>query len=211
MADDKTYWQQKHIKYLNEDFINKPTIFATQAIKYFPKTGKVLELGAGQGQDAIYFLEKGYDVTACDLSEFALKLAEKKIPESLKNKIEFKALDFSQTLPFEPNNFDVIFSHLALHYFNRVRTEKLFNEIYTILKPGGIFATLTNTTDDDETKRLAKIEGDYFINPEGLKKRYFSVDSMKKITDKFEILLLDAQGETYKDKIKTLIRFIGKK
>src|SRR5260221_99184 len=157
MNDDKVYWQKTHAKYLTFDWINKQTVFAQQIIKYFPKNGKILELGAGQGQDTIYFAEKGYDIVSCDLSEFALDLAEKKLPSNLKNKVQFKTLDFSNSLPFELNSFDIIYSHLALHYFDEARTQELFNEIYNILKPGGIFATLTNTVEDIETSELEKI------------------------------------------------------
>lgn len=201
------YWQEKLNKYSNQDWASKPTIFATQAINYFPKTGHILDLGAGLGQDSIFFAENGYQVTSCDLSE----LAKDNIPQELQGKIVFKKLDLSNPLPFELESFDVVYSHLALHYFNEKRTQELFDQIYEILKPGGIFATITNTIEDPEISGFEKIEEDYYNSSDGIMKRYFSVDSMKKFTSKFQKLLLDANGETHKDEIKTLIRFIGKK
>jgi hypothetical protein len=47
--DPKDYWKNAHVRYSSKDWIKKPTIFATQAINYFPKSGSILELGAGQG------------------------------------------------------------------------------------------------------------------------------------------------------------------
>lgn len=99
---------------------------------------------------------------------------------------------------------------MALHYFDQRRTQELFDEIYELLKPGGILVTLANTTDDPEISRGTKIEEDYY-QFEGLNKRFFSVKSMQKFAHQFTPILLDAHGETHKDEIKTLIRFVGKK
>jgi SAM-dependent methyltransferase len=99
---------------------------------------------------------------------------------------------------------------LALHYFDKKRTEGLFGEIYDVLKPGGIFATLTNTIEDPETKNGKLLEPEYY-EFETIKKRFMSVDSMKEFTNKFETIILDNHGETHKDEIKTLIRFVGNK
>jgi len=120
-------------------------------------------------------------------------------------------VDLSRPLPFGPGSFDIVFSHLSLHYFPLVRTRELFEEIFTLLKPGGIFATLANTVDDPEIKRSEPIEPDYYLTPSGIPKRFFSIDSMGKFTSGFETLLLDAHGQTHKDQINTLIRFVGRK
>jgi len=42
-----TVWQDIHKNYKEQDWIDKPSIFAEQALPYFPKNGRVLELGAG--------------------------------------------------------------------------------------------------------------------------------------------------------------------
>jgi len=195
------YWQKAHLKYSQQDWINKPTIFATQVIQYFPKSGSLLELGAGQGQDSKYFTQLGYQVLATDFSEFALARIQG---------IKTQICDLSQPLLFRPDSFDIIYSHLALHYFDLDRTRKLFKEIYTILKPGGVFASITNTIDDPEISQCQKIEDDFYQCGDVFK-RYFSVNSMKGFTSKFEPIILDSQGETHKDIIKTLIRFVGRK
>ena len=103
---------------------------------------------------------------------------------------------------------------MALHYFDAATTKKVFADIYRVLKPEGIFATLVNSVDDSEMKEYnyEKIEDDFYKNPAGIAKRYFSVETMGEFTkDLFEPLLLDNEGKTYKDEIFTLIRFVGKK
>jgi ubiquinone/menaquinone biosynthesis C-methylase UbiE len=209
--DPKGYWNKKHIRYAAKDWIDKPTIFSQFAIQYFPKTGTLLDLGAGHGQDSRFFAKKGYSVTGTDFSETALRfLAEKADKEGLRIKTE--QVDLSKNLPFENNKFDVVYAHLSLHYFDVKTTDKLFSEIQRILKPNGILAALFNSVDDPEIPRFEKVDDDYYLEPGGIIRRYFSVQSAQKfIVGKFEPIILDNEGETYKDSIKSLIRFIGHK
>lgn len=149
------------------------------------------------------FANHGYQVLATDFSQFALdQISDARIQKQL--------VDLTQPLPFPNNSFDIVYSHLALHYFSTPRTQALFDEILASLKPKGVFATLTNSIDDPEVTTAIKIE-DEFYRSGGVQKRYFSVTSMEKFTSKFQTLLLDNHGQTHKDKISTLIRFVGRK
>lgn len=44
-------WDKLHNRYKDEDWIDKPNIFAEEIIKYLKKDSKILELG--QGRDRI--------------------------------------------------------------------------------------------------------------------------------------------------------------
>ena len=171
-------------------------------IKYFPKGARILELGCGQGQDSKYFANLGFEVTATDFSQFALD-------QIRDERISKQRVNLSNKLPFENNSFDIIYSHLTLHYFDKERTQSLFDEIYDILKPGGIFATFNNTMDDPEVLNSTLIEEGLYMTPVGIQKRFFTTDSLAKFTSKLETILLDDKGQTHKDEIKTLIRFVG--
>lgn len=206
----KDFWRKAHEIYSKKDWINNTTIFAQFAVGYFPKQGKLLDLGAGQGQDSRYFAKLGYDVTSTDISDSALKLSKEKTNGL---DIKFMEVDIANELPFGDNSFDIVYSHLALHYFTDEKTREVFQEIFRVLKPQGILASLFNTIEDAETTdpNYTPIEKDYYKSPEGLLKRYFSVDYLKDATGGlFTPVILDNKGETYKDEIKTLIRFIGK-
>jgi SAM-dependent methyltransferase len=206
-------WDGIYEKYKKQDWINKPSIFAETAITYFPANGKILELGAGLGQDTRFFAEHGYDVVSTDLEESALKESQVRLPEELKQVVSFKKVDLSKELPFENESFDVVYSHLSLHYFDYETTFRLITEVLRVLKPGGVFAFFTNSTTDPEYGTGTKIEEDYFQVGE-LAKRYFSVSSVREFTKYLDVMLLDNHGETYKDIAKgihNLIRFIGTK
>lgn len=208
----KDYWKKTHEIYSKKDWISNTTIFAQFVVGYFPKNGKILDLGAGQGQDSRYFAKLGYDVISTDVSDEALKISKENAEKAGLN-IKFMELDISSKLPFDDNSFDIVYSHLALHYFTDEKTREIFTEIHRVLKPQGILASLFNTIEDAETtdSSYTPIEKDYYKSPEGLLKRYFSVDYLKDIASKlFTPIVLDNKGETYKDEIKTLIRFVGK-
>lgn len=204
----RAYWDEKHLKYFGKEWAGGPSIFSKYALQFFPKNGRILDIGTGQGGDANFFQSLGYEVVATDFSAEALKKAR----EEVKN-VKFLNLDTAQGLPFPDETFDIVYSHMALHYFDKETTDKIFKDIHRVLKTGGIFATIANTMDDGE-----KDEADYielepgFYKNRNITKRYFSITSMSEFTkDLFTTIILDNQGEAYKDKIKKLIRFVGKK
>ena len=204
------YWNKTHTeKYSKTDWVTKPSIFAKQCVEFFPRIGTLLEIGTGQGGDAEYFQSLGYEVTATDYSDEALKIAKARV----KN-VNFMNVDTVAGLPFDDESFNIVYSHMALHYFDAKVTEKVFMDIHRVLKRGGIFATITNTMNDPEKEEYNYIELDlgYYQDPQGIRKRYFSVDDMGHFTeDLFEPVLLDAKGRTYKDPDPDLTRFVGKK
>lgn len=207
------FWNQQHHKYATTDWINKPSLFAKWVISYFPKTGKILELGAGHGFDSRFFVSRAYNVVSTDFSETALAYNTTKLPSEYRKKVAIEKLDMSQPFPYKDGSFDVVYAHLTIHYFSDTVTKKLFTEIYRVLKPGGVVALLTNSTSDPEYNTGRKIEEDYF-DTANLYKRYFSKDSIQKYASAFTTIVVDDNGETYKDRVKgvgNLIRYIGKK
>jgi SAM-dependent methyltransferase len=202
MTDD--YWAKLHSMYSQQDWATKPSLFADTVKDYLPKSGKLLELGAGLGQDSAYFADLGYQVTATDLNV-------DKLEQLAGNKFNVQAVDLRMPLPYGDATFDVVYAHLSLHYFDNRTTEQIFGEIGRVLKPDGILAFFTNSTDDPEYNTGTQIESNYF-SIEGTPKRYFSAQSAIQFAHAFNPLLADNNGETYKDSAKgihRLIRFIG--
>ncbi len=203
------YWQKQHQNYSTYDWITKPTIFAEQIVNLLPKNGKLIDLGAGQGQDSRFFAQNNFQVTSTDFTQDALDISRNK---SNNLEIDYKNVDLTKPLPFDDSSFDIVYSHLSLHYFDNITTQNIFNEIHRILKKNGILAILVNTINDPEVAESEKIEEGYFLSPVGIKKRFFPVKYLRQlIGDRYQIEILDENGETYKDSIKNLIRFVGKK
>lgn len=209
-------WEDLHKQYEGKDWLEKPSIFAEQAIKYFPEQGVILDLGAGQGQDSIYFAESGYQVICSDRELSIVELAEnnaKKHFDGPHGPMRFEVIDVTKPIPLAHDFVDVVYAHLSLHYFDEATTRAAFKEIHRVLKPGGILAFFVNSTSDPEYGSGEMIEKDlYFV--EGKTKRYMSVESAKDFAKDFEVIVADDSGETYKDADKgvhNLVRFIGRK
>jgi SAM-dependent methyltransferase len=208
------YWDGAHEKYANTDWINQPTMFAEWIIQYLPPQGKVLDAGCGQGQDSRFFAAKGYDVTGVDFAHEGIRRAVEKTPPELAERITFQQVDLSFPLPFADEEFDIVHSHLAAHYFSEKVTQQLFDEFARVLKRGGTLTLLLNSVHDAEYGTGEKIEeGLYLVD--GIAKRYFSAETLPPFVEKaFEPIVLDESGETYKDRAvgnSNLVRFVGRK
>lgn len=205
MTDHAAYWQKKVGSYRDKDWALKPSLFAEAVLAKLGDGGKLLELGAGVGNDGLFFAEHGFDVLQTDLQDFRVPPAKE---------LCFKTHDLSTSLPFSAESFDVVYAHLSLHYFSWQRTEELLSEIHALLRPNGRLALLVNSTDDPESEKGEEVERN-FRRINGIEKRFFSIEQINSLTNnRFETILLDSNGETYKDReigTEHLIRYVGKK
>src|SRR5687768_2487776 len=70
--DSKTQWYQR---YSRPTFIfgKSPAQYLTENYQYIPFEGTVLDMGMGEGRNAVFLAQKGYKVTGVDLSSVAVK------------------------------------------------------------------------------------------------------------------------------------------
>jgi tellurite methyltransferase len=106
--------------------------------KFLPAPGdRLLELGSGEGRDAIFFARNGYAVTAFDASEAGVKKS-KAWAADLGLAIDFFQADINEYSPQE--SFNVIFSSGALHYIPPKTREAAISSLKRSTFPGGIHA-----------------------------------------------------------------------
>ncbi len=99
------------------------------------KDKKVLDVGAGTGRLSLRLSKEGAQVTALDTSPEMLLILNQK------NKNIETVVGDAESLPFADSSFDVVVaSFLIVHLKN---LDSFFNEVYRVLKDGGIFL-LTN-------------------------------------------------------------------
>jgi len=92
---------------------------------------RLLEIGAGTGQDSAYFKRQGCDVVAADLSPAMVERCRAK-------GIEAHVMDFLH-LDFPAGEFDAVFAmNCLLHVPNR-DLPAVLSAITTMLRPGGLF------------------------------------------------------------------------
>ncbi|MEV7969444.1 class I SAM-dependent methyltransferase [Sphaerisporangium sp. NPDC088356] len=108
----------------------------------------LLELGCGQGHDALYVADRGYAVRALDLSPIAIEQANRNREAHRDGEVEFLRHDTAEPLPFQAETFEGIYSYLALHYFDDVTTRAVFGELRRVMRPGGTLAFCVKSTSD---------------------------------------------------------------
>lgn len=126
--------------YMNWGFWNEKTHTAKEAcdnlvdalMGFIPeKTGNILEVACGAGgvTRRLFNFYMPSDITAINISEFQLEVANKIAPGC-----NFLLMDATD-LKFQDNTFDNMISVEAAFHFNT--REKFFGEAYRVLKPGG--------------------------------------------------------------------------
>ena len=99
------------------------------------ENNKILDVGCGRCEVLTAFGQLGLDISGVDASERIQNFAPKEI-----SKLEI--LDFSkENFPFDDNEFDIIFTKSVIEHIHD--PTHLMNEILRILKPGGLFISLT--------------------------------------------------------------------
>ena len=135
----------------------KPSVAALTALKKFEEENikEIIELGAGLGRDTVFFAKNKIKVEALDYSQTAIKIIEKKAKDNNFSKlISTKHFDVRGRLPYEDNSIKGVFSHmLYCMALTNAEIKKLNNELFRILKPGGInIYTVRNISDGDYMK-----------------------------------------------------------
>jgi SAM-dependent methyltransferase len=107
--------------------------------KLFPlHPGTALDIGAGNGIASYALAKDGWQVKALepDSSNLVGVGAIRKLASENSLPIEV-VQEFGEKLPFENQTFDLVFARQVLHHAQDL--QQLCNEIYRVLKPGGIF------------------------------------------------------------------------
>ncbi|MDM9581386.1 class I SAM-dependent methyltransferase [Nostoc sp. GT001] len=94
---------------------------------------QVLDLCCGSGQTTEFLVKTSQNVTGLDASPKSLQRARLNVPEA--SYIEA----FAEEMPFADNLFDVVHISVALHEMQPQQLRKIINEVYRVLKPGGVF------------------------------------------------------------------------
>lgn len=92
----------------------------------------ILDIAAGTGIISRSLKEKGYHVTATDLSQRALEFLHTKDPS-----IQTQQADMNKRLPFADNAFEGATTFWGNRYIKD--SEAFLREVYRVLKPGGVF------------------------------------------------------------------------
>lgn len=98
------------------------------------KIHKVLELGTGNGRHTLFMLNKGFEVTATDISQKSLDILYKKAKElGLEKRLTVVNHDLEE--PLYHGEYDLVFCIDVLHHTKSMK--KVFASMSAAAKPGG--------------------------------------------------------------------------
>lgn len=96
---------------------------------------RVLDMGCGEGKDAVFLAKNGYLVTAFDVSEAGLDKG-RKLAEKNGTYVDFFKADIND---FElKGQYDIIFCSGVFHYIHTDKREEVIEKIKSHLSPGGM-------------------------------------------------------------------------
>jgi SAM-dependent methyltransferase len=110
----------------------------------------VIELGAGQGRDTLYFARRGVRVTALDYAPGACEaVAAKADTAGLGDLVEVGRHDARQPLPLGDDSVDGSYSHMLFNMaLTTTELEQLAGELHRVVRPGGLVIYTARTTAD---------------------------------------------------------------
>ena len=176
----------------------EPSIAAKKTLVLFKEKNikKIIELGAGLGRDTIFFAQNLIHVKALDYSSSAIKIIDEKVKKSnLSNFVSTENFDIRKKLPFEDNSIEACFSHmLYCMALTNLDLKNLNNEIFRILKPGGINIYTVRHTNDGDYKNGIHIGEDLYEN-DGFIVHFFSENKIKSLLSGFKNMLIEEFDE----------------
>lgn len=128
-------------RYNGEDYYwgVRPSDMCFEVMKLLPPTRalRVLDIGCGEGKDAVFFAKNGYRVSAFDITMSGVDKA-KRLADKHRVNVNFFRADI-RDFRLE-NEFDIIFCSGVLHFIPGKLRREIFDNLQRFTAEGGIHA-----------------------------------------------------------------------
>ncbi|MCO4754256.1 MAG: methyltransferase domain-containing protein [Bacteriovoracaceae bacterium] len=154
----KSAWDQA---YARPSFIfgKAPAKFLAENFDYLPPNAKVLDMGMGEGRNAVFLAQKGHRVTGIDISSVAIKKSHMLAKEF---GVKIKGVVASlEKYKIPKNSFDAI---ICFYYVDK----KLLSKMEQWLKPGGVIIFEAFTEKQKHVEKHQKYSDDQYLKPKEL-------------------------------------------
>ena len=157
MKADQKRWDER---FGRKEFAlgKEPNSFLKKHIHLLPK-GKALDIAAGEGRNAVFLAQHGFEVDAVDISEKGLKKAQK-LAKGKGVKINTFLIDLDQ-YPIEKERYDLI---INLYFLKR----RLIPRMKKGLKKGGKVIFETYILEQRELGTEGPKQANFFLKPNEL-------------------------------------------
>lgn len=205
---DYKYWNEYYKKNIAP---SEPSKFAKDILKYLESGKKLIELGCGNGRDAIFLSNNKIDVVAVDQCESSINNLKSSVSS---DNIDFVADDFIETKLLEKESFDYVYSRFTLHSISEEQENKLINRVYEALKKDGLLLIEVRSVKDEIFGLGEQIARNTYIY-NNHSRRFIILDELiEKLTlNGFKVDFADENNDyaIYKDQNPIVIRVIARK
>jgi tellurite methyltransferase len=156
--DSKSAWDAKFNR-PNFVFGKRPADFLAENYSFLPFEGTVLDMGMGEGRNAVFLAQKGFKVTGVDISSVAVKksnLLAKEFGVKIRGVVA-SMRDYK----ISPGSYDAV---ICFYYVDHSLLEK----IRTWLRPGGILIYEAHTLRQRALASHAQDPIEYFLREQEL-------------------------------------------
>lgn len=173
--------------------------------KYLNKKDTVLDLGSGNGQNAIKCAKIAKKVVGIEIDKKLLGIAQNVTREKKLKNLHFESRDLEKKLDIKNSTFDkVIFLDVLEHIYKR---DQLLEEIRRILKPKGLMLIGVPNKDTLWKKTQRSVGISSFADPDH--KIEFSEDGIRKLLNKHKYKILNFEYAPYDTPFRGLFDIIG--
>lgn len=147
---DKKYWDNFY-KEKRGDFnlINRSTFADFCQNEFFRnKNLSIVELGAGNGRDSLYFAKCNHNVIAIDQSNVAIDIEQEQLLNHHGVNLVSKVDDFVTSDYVAYGEVDVFYSRFTIHAITKREEETILQKVYNHLRQTGLFCIEVRTTKD---------------------------------------------------------------
>ena len=161
------------------------TAFVRDAVNLIPRHGKILDLGCGAGRNTFYLGRMGFKLYASDLD--CRKIRENGARLGCTD-ICIREHSFT-SIPYPDCFFDAVCCMSTLHHAVIREIRQGIDEVYRIIKPGGLFLFDFLSVYDGSFGLGREIEKNTFVGSregeEGVAHHYTDEEEIRRLTAKF--------------------------
>lgn len=162
-------------------------------IDLVPKSGKVLDVGIGEGRNALFFAKQGYEVEGIDISETAINRCLQ-LSKKLNLNIDAKVDDI-RTFKVKKEEYSLIILSNVLNFFSDDEISDIIIKLKTGLKEDGLI--YINVFDNEEPSIIKAKERcnritdfTYYDEKNKMYHHYFTQDELENLVAEYETISL---------------------
>ncbi len=119
---------------------------------YVPQSGRLLEMGCGGGELALWLVEQGYEVSGVDISSTAITCAQE-LAAKRGIQADFRVGNVLDLQNYTDELFDLVLDSLCLHCIIGADRKLFLASAHRVMKPGGFFFVKTMCGEPPQDRR----------------------------------------------------------